>query len=93
MEIQVCDTGIGIKEEDMSKLFKLFGFLEANKEINTQGIGLGLHITRKILQELNGEIVCRSTLGHGTTFTFIICLDSKTNNEGHEQLNRIFNPI
>ena len=33
--MQVCDTGIGIKEGDMHKLFKLFGFLEANKEINT----------------------------------------------------------
>ena len=48
LEIQVIDTGIGIKEEDTSKLFNLFGFLEATSEINTKGIGLGLHITKMI---------------------------------------------
>ena len=39
-----------MKEEDLPKLFKLFGFLESSKEINTQGIGLGLHITKNIVQ-------------------------------------------
>ena len=45
LEIQVIDTGIGIKQEDMCKLFKLFGFLDTTKELNTKGIGLGLHIS------------------------------------------------
>lgn len=49
LEVQVQDTGIGMKPEDLPKLFKLFGFLEASKEINTQGIGLGLHISKKIV--------------------------------------------
>ena len=39
---------LGIKKEDMSKLFKLFGFLDTTKELNTKGIGLGLHISKKI---------------------------------------------
>ena len=46
LEVQVEDTGIGIKNEDKSKLFKLFGFLESSQEINSKGIGLGLYISK-----------------------------------------------
>lgn len=45
IQITVSDTGTGIQDKDKDKLFKLFGFLEATKELNTQGIGLGLHIS------------------------------------------------
>jgi signal transduction histidine kinase len=45
IEFIVKDTGVGIKKEDQSKLFKLFGFLDTTKEMNTNGIGLGLHIS------------------------------------------------
>ena len=48
LEIQVIDTGIGIRHEDIDKLFKVFGFLDTTKEINTKGIGLGLHISKMI---------------------------------------------
>jgi len=50
LEIQVIDTGIGIRSEDIDKLFKVFGFLDTTKEINTKGIGLGLHISKKICE-------------------------------------------
>ena len=50
LEIQVIDTGIGIKKEDQGKLFKLFGFLDSSQELNTKGIGLGLHISKMICQ-------------------------------------------
>jgi K+-sensing histidine kinase KdpD len=45
----VIDSGAGIKDCDKHKLFQLFGFLEQNKEINTNGIGLGLHISKMIV--------------------------------------------
>jgi signal transduction histidine kinase len=45
-EFSVEDTGIGIKEEDMSLLFVLFGKLKRNQELNNQGIGLGLNICK-----------------------------------------------
>jgi signal transduction histidine kinase len=45
IQISVEDSGIGIKKEDKNKLFKLFGFLDASKELNTKGVGLGLHIS------------------------------------------------
>ena len=49
LEIQVIDTGIGIKSDDIQKLFKLFGFLDTTQELNTKGVGLGLHISKMII--------------------------------------------
>ena len=49
LKISVSDTGIGIKEEDKEKLFKLFGFSQSTQAMNTKGIGLGLAICHKIV--------------------------------------------
>ena len=46
----VKDTGVGIKEEDKEKLFKLFGFIQDSEHINKNGIGLGLVIADNITQ-------------------------------------------
>ena len=75
IEVIVKDTGIGIKEEDMGKLFKLFGFLDSTEELNTGGIGLGLHSSRMIVRQFGGEIICKSVHGKGTSFIFIIALE------------------
>ena len=75
LEIQVIDTGIGIKKEDLNKLFKLFGFLDTTKELNTKGIGLGLHISKKICQAFGGDIFCESEWEKGSTFTILIALN------------------
>jgi signal transduction histidine kinase len=45
LQIKIEDSGIGIRKEDQDKLFKLFGFLDASKELNAKGVGLGLHIS------------------------------------------------
>ena len=74
LEIQVKDTGIGIDEADIPKLFKLFGFLESTKQINTKGIGLGLHITKKVTRMFDGDIVCHSRKGQGSNFIFLMAL-------------------
>ena len=58
LEVKVADNGTGISEDNKSNLFKLYGFLSDTSEINTRGIGLGLHICRKIVRELGGEILC-----------------------------------
>lgn len=50
LQISVKDSGIGIKEEDQDKLFKMFGFLDSTKELNTKGIGLGLHISKMMVE-------------------------------------------
>ena len=50
IELEVKDSGVGIKEEDQKKLFKLFGYLKSSEEINTRGIELGLYISKLICQ-------------------------------------------
>ena len=60
----VSDSGIGIKDEDISKLFKFFGKVGDNMdEINPQGIGLGLTICNKILNELGSTLKVKSIYG------------------------------
>jgi signal transduction histidine kinase len=56
LKIAVADTGVGIKEEDKGKLFKLFGFLDETKKLNTKGIGLGLVIADQIVNQFEGKI-------------------------------------
>jgi K+-sensing histidine kinase KdpD len=60
LKLRVIDTGTGIKEEDLSKLFKMFGFLDTTKTLNTQGIGLGLHIVQLISTEFGGTVDVKS---------------------------------
>jgi len=66
----VKDTGIGIKQEDIPKLFKLFGKLESNVEHNTQGVGLGLAVSKRLAEAMGGYITVVSQEGLGSTFTF-----------------------
>ena len=68
------DNGIGITENDRSKLFQLFGYMDSTQKLNTKGIGLGLFITRKLIQHYNGHIVCYSEANHGSNFVFIVPL-------------------
>ena len=75
IEIIVRDTGIGIKEENFLKLFKLFGFIDQTKEFNPNGIGLGLHICKMIVEQFGGMITCKSKWGEGTSFIYLIALD------------------
>jgi signal transduction histidine kinase len=58
----------------MSKLFKLFGFLESSKRMNTQGIGLGLYICKKIVEEFGGTIEVKSKHNEGSEFSFTFML-------------------
>ena len=56
IKVSVLDNGIGIQKSDLSKLFKLFGFLDSSKEINSKGIGLGLFICKKIANTYGGDV-------------------------------------
>eukprot|EP01022_Parablepharisma_sp_SALTPOND_P019115 TRINITY_DN321_c0_g1_i1.p1 TRINITY_DN321_c0_g1~~TRINITY_DN321_c0_g1_i1.p1 ORF type:complete len:697 (+),score=43.18 TRINITY_DN321_c0_g1_i1:126-2216(+) len=68
----VKDTGIGIKEEDLSKLFRLYGRIRDNNEINPTGVGLGLAICKNLTEYLGGNITVTSVYGEGTSFAFSI---------------------
>ena len=65
--IVVSDTGIGISESDQKQLFSKF-FRGSNAK-ETDGSGLGLHMTQKIIQLCGGTLECESKVGEGTTFT------------------------
>ncbi len=65
----VSDTGIGIKNEDLGKLFGSFQRLEEDKNRNIEGTGLGLNITQRLVRMMDGTIGVNSKYGEGTTFT------------------------
>ena len=67
--VKVTDTGMGIKEEDKEKLFKSFQRLDEKKNRSIEGTGLGLHITHKLLDMMEGSIEFESEYGKGSTFT------------------------
>ena len=73
VEISVRDTGIGISESDLPILFEAFERLESHLRIISGGTGLGLYLTKKIIQELlKGDISVKSTFGEGSTFTLSV---------------------
>jgi signal transduction histidine kinase/CheY-like chemotaxis protein/HPt (histidine-containing phosphotransfer) domain-containing protein len=67
--ITVEDTGIGIKEEDMPKLFDTFQQFDREKNRGIVGTGLGLSITKNLISLMNGEIEVKSVYGKGSVFT------------------------
>ena len=69
LTIIVSDTGIGIREEMMNKLFEKFSRDEDVTNTTIEGTGLGLAITKKLVDMLNGKITVSSVRGNGTTFT------------------------
>ena len=66
--ITVKDTGIGIKKEDVLKLFDKFERLDHEKNITIEGTGLGLAITKKLVEMMNGSINVQSKYGEGSMF-------------------------
>lgn len=67
--IQVKDTGIGIRERDREKLFKNFVRLDEKRNRNIEGTGLGLNLTKQLLDMMGGSIEVESEYGQGSTFT------------------------
>lgn len=70
--ISVQDTGMGIAREDISKVFSRFWRSDASRERVRGGLGVGLAITKEIVDQHNGTITVESELGRGTTFTLRI---------------------
>ena len=67
--LDVSDSGIGIREEDIDKLFRPFEQLDLVKNKSTVGTGLGLAITKRIVELMSGEIAVSSEYGVGSTFS------------------------
>ncbi|MGN0341489.1 MAG: ATP-binding protein [Roseburia sp.] len=67
--IAVKDTGIGIREKDLDKLFQSFTRIEEKRNRNIEGTGLGLNLTKRLVEMMGGEISAESTYGKGSCFT------------------------
>jgi len=72
IEVRVTDTGIGIHEADMEKLFKPFQQLDTGTARRYEGTGLGLSVCKRILDLLGGRIWVESRVGEGSTFAFTL---------------------
>ncbi|MBI5075915.1 MAG: response regulator [Nitrospirae bacterium] len=77
IEISVTDTGIGIKPEDMPKLFKEFSQLESPYDKKYEGAGLGLALTRRLVELHRGTIRVESEFGKGSTFSFSLPVSAR----------------
>lgn len=70
--VSISDTGIGLKDEDVEKLFDEFYRVENEINQNVKGSGLGLSLVKKIVEAHNGTIAVKSKIGEGTTFYFTL---------------------
>ncbi len=68
IRFSVKDTGIGIKEEDMEKLFTAYERLDEERNSGIQGTGLGLDISRRFAELMGGSLTCESKYGEGSEF-------------------------
>ncbi|MCL1796567.1 MAG: ATP-binding protein, partial [Clostridia bacterium] len=69
MTAVISDTGIGIKREDLEKLFKAYNQVDTAANRNIEGTGLGLQITRRLVEMMDGSVTVESEYGKGSTFT------------------------
>ncbi len=72
LSFRVTDTGIGIKQEDMEKLFDAFEQVDMKKNRGVEGTGLGLSICKLLVESMGGHISVESEYGKGSTFIFDI---------------------
>ena len=72
LQVSVKDTGIGIKKEDLDKLFQSFRQVDSKRNRNIEGTGLGLAISKQLVELMNGSIGVESEYEKGSTFSFTI---------------------
>ena len=85
--ISVEDTGIGIKKENIDKLFDKFQRIDLEKNISIEGTGLGLAITKYLVKMMGGKIVVQSEYGKGSKFT--VSIDQHIVNEPKKVYNEV----
>ncbi|ELP29686.1 PAS domain S-box protein [Rhodopirellula baltica] len=79
LRFRVIDTGIGISEQNLSRLFQTFSQVHDNKAVGVEGTGLGLVISKRLAKLLGGDITVQSTEGVGSCFTLLLPFDESAN--------------
>jgi signal transduction histidine kinase len=72
IEVQVIDTGVGIPESDLNKIFDRFYQVDSSLTRKVGGTGIGLNIAKEYVERHEGRIWAESELGHGSTFVFTL---------------------
>jgi len=92
IKFDIVDTGQGISKDNLGKLFQPFSQVHKLEEIAERGSGLGLEISKNIIEKLNGEILVNSSLGIGTTFTVLLKnIKEGVNNKKESNSNSNYN--
>lgn len=76
VEVAVRDTGMGIKPEDLGKLFKSFSQVTTAEAPKHEGTGLGLYLSKRLVILLGGEIGVESEFGKGSVFFFTLPMET-----------------
>lgn len=96
IKISVADTGIGIAKEDLPHIFDSFRQVDSSLSRSFNGTGLGLTITKKIVEILDGNLLVESEKGKGSVFTLILPIEpinkSKLISIGSTYKSKIFEP-
>ena len=74
LHVTVRDTGIGMKQEDMDKLFSDFQRLDEKRNRGIEGTGLGMSIVVRLLEQMNSKLQVESVYGEGSVFSFVLTL-------------------
>lgn len=74
LRVDIADQGLGIGEEDQAKLFTTFYRVKSNDTRDIPGTGLGLYITKSLVNMMGGTVELRSSLGIGSSFSFTISI-------------------
>lgn len=72
LNIKISDTGIGMRSEEMHKLFTAFERLDEQRNHNIEGTGLGMSIVVRLLEQMNSRLEVESVYGKGSVFSFVL---------------------
>jgi signal transduction histidine kinase len=82
LEVAVSDTGIGIRPEDQTRIFNAFEQADGTYARHYEGTGLGLALTKRLVELQGGEIWVQSEVDRGSTFAFVLPMGRETGGTG-----------